>query len=251
MWLAAYVLAVLAPMAFMLLADAGNGLTFGIALAAALGFGAFAILALQMVLPTRARAFTEPFGVETLLRFHRQIGLVAALLVIVHVVVLMVDDARRLELLNPFAAPARAIAGMGALLALLVLIASSTLRSRMRLSYEAWRAAHLVLGATVVLLSLGHVLGVGRYLALESFRGASLAFFVVAAVAVFALRAARPFASAGRPYVVEEVRAERGDATTLALRADGHPGLWFDPGQFAWLKMAQAPYALAEHPFSL
>jgi predicted ferric reductase len=43
---------------------------------------------------------------------------------------------------------------------------------------------------------------------------------------------------------------ERGGATTVALRADGHPGRRFWPGQFAWLKLADAPYALTEHPFS-
>jgi predicted ferric reductase len=36
----------------------------------------------------------------------------------------------------------------------------------------------------------------------------------------------------------------------LALRADGHRGHRFEPGQFAWLKLADAPHALVEHPFS-
>jgi predicted ferric reductase len=251
LWLAAYTLVVLAPLAFVLLADAGDDLTLGIALAAGLGFAGFAILALQLVLPTRARAFTEPFGVDVLLRFHREVGMVAAVLVVAHVVVLMVDDPGRLALLNPFDAPWRAVAGVSAVVALVALIASSTLRRRLRLRYERWRALHLVLGALVVVLSLAHVLGVGRYLALETFRGTALALTVAAAFGLFALRIARPFAAAGRPYVLEGVHPERGDATTLQLRADGHDGLPFEPGQFAWLKLADAPYALTEHPFSL
>jgi len=46
------------------------------------------------------------------------------------------------------------------------------------------------------------------------------------------------------------VLPERGGAVTLALRAEGHDGRPFRPGQFAWLKFADAPHALAEHPFS-
>jgi predicted ferric reductase len=64
------------------------------------------------------------------------------------------------------------------------------------------------------------------------------------------LRLLRPRRLARRAYVVERVGEERGAATTLALRADGHRGHHFRPGQFAWLKLADAPHALVEHPFS-
>jgi predicted ferric reductase len=36
---------------------------------------------------------------------------------------------------------------------------------------------------------------------------------------------------------------------TLELDADGHPGLRFEPGQFAWLR--HAAFAVDDHPFSL
>ncbi len=64
------------------------------------------------------------------------------------------------------------------------------------------------------------------------------------------LRLLRPLRLARRPYLVERVAEERGGATTLALRADGHRGHRFRPGQFAWLKLAEARHALVEHPFS-
>jgi len=69
-------------------------------------------------------------------------------------------------------------------------------------------------------------------------------------LAVVELRLLRPRRLARRPYVLERVLPERGGATTLALRAEGHGGRPFQPGQFAWLKLADAPHALAEHPFS-
>jgi predicted ferric reductase len=59
-------------------------------------------------------------------------------------------------------------------------------------------------------------------------------------------------APAHQPWRVDEVRPERGDAWTLALRPDGHPGLaTFMPGQFAWLTLRASPFALREHPFSI
>jgi predicted ferric reductase len=249
--LGGYVFVVLAPMAFLLVSRPGDDLTAAIAFAAGLGFAALVVLALQLVLPARARIFTEPFGIDVLLRFHREMGIVAAALIVAHVVVLMVDDPGRLSLLNPFAAPWRAVAGVAALAALLTLLASSTLRQRLAISYEGWRGIHLTLGLVIVGASVAHVLGVGRYLALGSFRGIALLVIVAAALGTFVLRVGRPFAATGRPYVLEEVRPEHGAAVTLALRADGHDGLSFAPGQFAWLKLAKAPYALSEHPFSL
>jgi predicted ferric reductase len=38
---------------------------------------------------------------------------------------------------------------------------------------------------------------------------------------------------------------------TLTIRADGHPGLRFQAGQFAWLKIGATPFVFEEHPFSI
>jgi ferredoxin-NADP reductase len=43
---------------------------------------------------------------------------------------------------------------------------------------------------------------------------------------------------------------EGGGVTTLQLRADGHDGQPFQPGQFAWIRLAEVRSAIDEHPFS-
>ncbi len=53
-----------------------------------------------------------------------------------------------------------------------------------------------------------------------------------------------------RPYPIEEVIKERGKTWTLVLRPEGHTGMFFRPGQFAWLKIGKSPFAVREHPFS-
>lgn len=241
---------VLAPLAFVFVAPKQAGRSFGEDLAAGLGFGALTILALQLVLPARTRLFTEPFGVDLLLRFHRQVGFAALALVLAHVVVLVLDNRQRLSLLNPLVAPWRAQAAVAATVSLGGLVATSLWRLRLRLSYEDWRGVHIVLAAAVLGFSFVHVIGVNEYLALGSVYLATVALVAGGLSALLHLRLGRPRAASRTPYVIDEVRPERGGATSLVLRAVGHGGSPFSPGQFAWLKLAGRPYALSEHPFS-
>lgn len=128
LWLAIYVFCVLAPLALLLVAVKPGDRGFGAVLAAGLGFTGLTILALQVVMPSRAQAFTAPFGIGVLLRFHRQLGIAALGLVVAHVVVLILDDPDRLGLLNPMEAPWRPNAGVAAVLALAALIGTSLWR---------------------------------------------------------------------------------------------------------------------------
>ena len=36
----------------------------------------------------------------------------------------------------------------------------------------------------------------------------------------------------------------------LTLRPDGHDGLRFEPGQFAWITVGRSPFSVTSHPFS-
>jgi predicted ferric reductase len=49
---------------------------------------------------------------------------------------------------------------------------------------------------------------------------------------------------------VSDVRQERGSSWTLTLTPEGHAGLRFLPGQFAWLTLRSSPFSAKEHPFS-
>src|SRR5262249_55717526 len=51
-------------------------------------------------------------------------------------------------------------------------------------------------------------------------------------------------------YRVADVRKERGDTWTLVMQPDGHPGLRFSPGQFAWLTVWGSPFKITGHPFT-
>ena len=123
------------------------------------------------------------------------------------------------------------------------------MRKRIGLSYEAWHATHIVLALLAVGFGLAHAIAFGFYLQspLKSGLGASLVMVWIG-VLVYT-RIVRPYFFLRRPYRVEAVRRERGDSITLALQADGHEGLSFAPGQFAWLSTV-TPLQITGHPFS-
>ena len=251
MWsVAAYVVAMLWPFPLLLLAGKPGVDTIGTVFAAGVGFAALTALVLQFLLPSRARAITAPFGIDVLVRVHRGIGYVIVVLVLLHVAVLLADDPVRARLLNSIDAPDRARAGMVATLAVVGLLATSIWRRRFRLPYEGWRLTHLTLASLAVAAAFTHVILVGEYTATPLIRWALVALVGVAVIALFQLRVGRQFVAARRPYVLTKVHQERNGATTLVLRAAGHGGKPFHPGQFAWIKLLDRPYSLAEHPFS-
>jgi predicted ferric reductase len=65
------------------------------------------------------------------------------------------------------------------------------------------------------------------------------------------VRVGKPLVLRRRPWAIEKVTTERGETTTLTLRADGHPGLRFAPGQYGWFAIDRSPFSFTKHPFSL
>jgi predicted ferric reductase len=248
-WLAGYGLVAVLPLAAVLVASPPSGRGFVLELASALGIVALSLLALQLVLPARLELVARPLGAEVAVRLHRHLADVLVAAIAAHVALVVVGDPSNLALFDPLGAPWRAKAAVVSCVALAALIASSVLRRRLRLAYARWRGLHVSLGIGALALGVLHAIGVDRYLAAPA--GVPLAALAgVAALAMVELRLLRPRRLARRSYVLERVVPERGGATTLALRAEGHRGRPFRPGQFAWLKLADAPHALAEHPFS-
>jgi predicted ferric reductase len=248
-WVACYGLAAVLPLAAVLIASPPPGRGFVLELASALGIVALTVMALQLALPARLGVVARPLGAEVAVRLHRHLADMLVAAIAAHVALVVFDDPSNLALLDPLGAPWRAKAALASCAALAALIATSVLRRRLRLAYARWRGLHVTLGIGALGLGVLHAIGVDHYL--TSPAGLGLGLLAGAAVlAVVELRLLRPRRLARRPYVLERVLPERGGAATLALRAEGHRGRPFQPGQFAWLKLADAPHALAEHPFS-
>jgi predicted ferric reductase len=220
------------------------------------GLLALSALVCAAVLPSRMRALSEAFGIGGVLAMHRMLGVYVIALVLAHIAFVVAADPDNVVLLDLERAPARAQAGMWALLALAGLVALAVYRHRLRHRYEVWRWLHVALAGAVLGLSGLHVLLLSHLVHDPAMR----ALFVVLAGAVIVVLgyrwAWRPAFGSRAEFVVHEVRPENDTVSTLVLepRSGRHkldsPSLEFAPGQFAWLRLNRS-VAAEEHPFTI
>jgi predicted ferric reductase len=249
LWLAAYAIAIIAPVLLIVARDDAQPRPFIFELGSALGITALSLLALQLALPARLPVLAT-LGAEVAVRLHRRLADILLAAVAAHVAAVMVADPSRLQLLRFVGEPWRAQAAIGSVAALVVLAVTSVLRRRLRLPYVAWRLIHLVASALALILAVVHTVGVGRYLVQAPAVWALVGLTTAGLGALVVMRSGWIRNRSVRPYTVERIVTERGGAVTVALRAEGHRGQRFIPGQFAWLKLSGTRTMLAEHPFS-
>jgi predicted ferric reductase len=247
---ALYVALACVPLAVALTPPRPPGRSFWLELSVALGFVGLGQMALELALIARFQRISRPYGIDLVMQYHRQIGLVATAMVLAHPLTLALESPAYLALLNPFAGTAGSRTGAWSLLALLLLVTLTLGRRRLGLGYETWRFSHALLGAGALVLAYLHVALAGLY-ATAGWKLLALGVYCGLFVALLAhLRLLRPFALGRRPWEVVAVRPEAARTWAVTLAPVGHPGLSFAPGQFAWVKLGVSPWSLREHPFS-
>lgn len=250
-WVVVYLALTLAPLLILLVGQRPPGRALYRDFSVALGFAGLAMMALQFALTARFRFLKAPYGSDIVYFFHRQISLVAFVLILAHPLLLFVFDPQTLGLLNVFSAPWRARAAVTATLALIALVLISIFRKQWKIEYTQWRIWHGFLAAAAVGLGLVHAVLVGYYINTPAKQVLWVGYGLFWVGLLMWVRVIKPLILLRRPYVLEEVRPERGSAWTLVMRPDGHRGFRFQPGQFAWITAGSSPFADAEHPFSI
>jgi predicted ferric reductase len=250
-WIFLYILISLTPL-FIAMGEAGpQDRGFWIEFSVALGFVGLTMISLQFLLIARFRRLSAPYGIDIILEFHRYISLIAVALILAHPLILFLTEAQyRQTVLNPFTAPLRAQMAWLALLTLLVLVVISLYREKLGIRYETWKTAHGLLAVVATGGALLHILGVSYYLALPWKQGFWTMMFLATVFFLLYIRIIKPLRLIRKRYFVEKVHKERGDSWTITFRPDGHQGMQFMPGQFAWLTLGNSPLAIEEHPFS-
>ncbi len=250
-WILAYLALALAPTALALTGGVPQSRPFWVEFGALLGFLGLAILSLQFVTTGRFRWFAAGFSLDNLLQFHRLTGIFALLLIAAHPAVLMMADRGFLEFWDPTVNLPRVVALSLVVIAGLIVIGTSLWRLPLGLAYEHWRLVHGSLAFLIVFVALGHVMMVNHYSgplwkkATFSVMGCAALYLVVHS------RLVRPKLMRRRPYRVVKIRPERNDSVTLVLEPEGHSGMKFRAGQFAWLTLGDTPFSLQQHPFTL
>jgi predicted ferric reductase len=247
-WVLLYLGLVLAPLAFAVIGTSEAGQGFWTDFSVAMGFVGLAMMGLEFALVARFEAVAAPFGQDSLLQFHRQIGYTGLAFVLAHVAISAKWD--QLTLTKALNAPLLVWFGMAAATATLILVLTSQWRRRLRLPYEWWHLLHAALAVIAVTGALVHVFLIDHYvdtLWKELLWGLMTGAFVALLLWV---RLLKPLARRRRPWLVERVRRERGRTTVLDLRPATGEGMRFAPGQFAWFAIERSPFSITQHPFS-
>ncbi|WP_344069433.1 ferredoxin reductase family protein [Microbacterium sediminicola] len=253
-WGFVYLLIALAPLLLSLIQlDPGRGFWVNVSVAA--GFVGLSLMGLQFALATHTVRTARVFGLDILLRFHRQITVLIAVLIFAHPIILFVWDPRFLELLNPVTSPVRAKFAVLSVLLLILLIVSSIWRRKLRLRYPVWQILHSVLAVLIVLTALLHVLLIGYYVS-ETWEQILWAVYTMAFVALGVwVRLIQPLIRWRRRWRVVEITTFGDGAATLILElvnpaSYGPRGFHFQAGQYAWIRTGGNPFAITYNPFS-
>lgn len=248
-WIAIFVGVCVAPLVFALVGSSKPGQGFWTDFSVALGFVGLALMGVEFALVARVRKVAEPFGTDAVIDFHRFIGMTALVFILAHVA--LSADWAQANPLTPSDTPTLVVVGGVAVAALLVLIATSLWRKRLRLSYEVWQVLHASLAIVAVVAAIAHILLVNHYVDTVWKR---VLWILMTAGFVWVLvwvRVLRPLRLRRRPWVIHDVAAERDRTTTITMRPTGHDGMRFAPGQFAWITIGRSPFLITSHPFSI
>jgi predicted ferric reductase len=250
-WIFVYLFFSLAPL-FVLMGglEGRPGRGFWREFSVGLGFLGMAMIGLQFLLTARFNRVVRPYGIDVVYHFHRQISQIGFAFLVAHMVILTAITPGLLAQFNPMVGPSRLMYGLSSMILLVLVIILSLKRKGLRFNYEPWRLTHGLFATAAVVLAMMHMMGVGYYMNTPEKRYLWFGLMAIWIGMLVYVRIFKPILLLRRPYRVEEVIQERGDTYTMVFRPEGHKGMRFRPGQFAWLTILRSPFSIREHPFS-
>ena len=246
-----YTTVVMVPLFVILAGPQSSERGFWVEFGVALGFIGLAMLCLQSVLTARYPKLSGMLGQDTMLQFHRQTGLVAFGFVLAHPVVLLLANSDNWDFLDPRVNFLRAIFLIFVVFALPALIVTSLWRESFRLPYQWWRLGHGALALMILVVGLVHITRVHYYLADPWKQVVWLAMGTTSIMSILYVRALKPLQVRRHPYRLIDVSPLASRTWTLTLEPEDGKVLDFRAGQFAFLTLADTPFSLEQHPFSI
>ena len=195
----------------------------------------FMILICQVVLASRFKWIERAFGLDILLRFHKHMAVAAAVLLLLHPLLLSAGRGD-MHLLIPLAHPWFITLGRVALALILINVVVSMFRARLNLKFETWRLVHDIFGPIIVLFAFIHSILVGHDMQ-HPFMRTLWFILLIFSLLLFAWhRIIRPWRLKQHPWRVIDVQPESSNVWTVKL-APPEGGRVFDylPGQFQFI----------------
>lgn len=250
-WLAGYLALILMPLMILLAtptpAKAGFWWDTGIGL----GFAALIMLVMQFFITSRLKKPAAPFGMDVIYYFHRCLAYTLLLIVLGHPLLLVLGNPAILTEFGLQSLSWAIVSGTASLLLILLIMVSSVWRKQLGIAYDNWRLLHLLMSIGAVVLAFAHMWEISYYSTAPLIKWLWIVIAGCLTILILLVRLLRPWWLMTKPWKVTSVTREQGDCWTLTLTPDGHPGLQFKPGQFAWINLRRSPFAMHEHPFSI
>lgn len=232
--------------------------------ATVLALTGFAALLLEFLLSGRFRLISGRIGIDRTMRWHQAFARVLTLALLLHPFLYDYQAYRQSGVLPASALaatdPARAAVlgldgwsaatGWVAWMMLLCLTGLAMFRRATPYTYEGWRVMHGLTAAAVALTGLHHALTAGRYSGaapLAAYWAVLVGLALFTLVEVYVLRPGR---LARKPWRIASVFPAAERSWEVTLMPEGHDGLAFQAGQFAWVRLDCPPRSVREHPFS-
>ncbi|WP_299694912.1 ferredoxin reductase family protein [uncultured Tateyamaria sp.] len=226
-------------------------------LASGLGILAFSIILVEFLLSGRFKSISNSIGMDRTMRFHQIIARSALLFALVHPFLYggtptggqrPWDPTRQLSLTTDLSYLS---SGMAAYVLLPSLVLFAVYRTQLDYKYETWRLMHGLGAALIAMLLLHHTVYAGRYGSQTLMTWLWLALTVVSVGSLFYVYLLVPLLEKRRSWRVTTVTQLTPKQWELTVAANGHEGLDYKAGQFAWLNVGHGPFSLHENPFSI
>jgi predicted ferric reductase len=211
------------------------------------GLVGFTIIAIQVMLGSRLKILDRAFGLDKVVVLHRRMGLVAAVLLLSHPLLLALGT--KSLVLFTLHTSWQVNLGKGALLLLVAGVLLALFFSRLRLDYNVWRLIHKAM-IVVVILAFVHSIIIGDAFDIGWIRGWWWMLVVFACGAFFRQNVLVTLFGR-RAFIVKSVKQETHDTFSLVFEPVKTGLFSYRPGQFMFLKLQRQGRISEEHPFTI
>lgn len=248
-----YLAAILLPIMVVVIFRLKTADVFYYNLGRCFGLFAFAILMMQVVLAARLKWVEQPFGLNLTFPFHRRMGTLAAVLLILHPMLMAMGSYAGWRMLYGLDIEWYLLVAKAALALLLLNVALSLWRAKLGVKFEPWRLAHDILGPLVLVLAFVHSWYASEDLTVRPMQVLWVGFLAGAGLLFGYHRLIRPLKLRANPYRVTDVKQEAPKVWTLKFAPPpGAPRFDFLPGQFQFVTLLQGRgLPVEEHHFTI
>lgn len=207
----------------------------------------FSIIAIQVMLGSRIRILDRAFGLDKVIRFHRKMGIIAAILLLSHPVLIAMGHGS-LSLFTSHTSW-RVNLGKGALIFIVLGVLLALSFAKFRMDYNVWRWFHKTMIAAVI-LAFAHGLVIGDAFEIGWIKVWWWVLLVIACGAFLRQNICVRFFGR-RAFIVKSVKQETHDTFTFEFEPAKDDVFDYKPGQFMFLKLQRQSRIGEEHPFTI